>query len=104
MDVRTSARVSSTAPRDEAALPIGPSTKRRTATLVAFAKAISIVDMTVRATMNRPAMRSSVPLNIEIFAANGVRWLSSLHYPFRGHIPSGVAIRGEQDGGHSFQS
>src|SRR3989442_15649290 len=104
MDVRTSERVSSNVPSDEAAFPFGPSTRRRTATLFTFANATSMVDISVSATMNRAAMKTSVPLNIEIFAANDVLRSSSRPYRFRGRIPSSAAVHAERDGGHLFQN
>src|SRR5438105_5028340 len=104
MDVSTSPRVSSSTAIEDAALPLGPSTSRRTETLFAFANAASIVDISASAMTKRPAIRNSVPLNIETFAANDVLWPSSLRYRFHGHIPSNATVHAERDAGHSFQN
>src|SRR5262252_229338 len=103
MDVWTSARVSKSAASDDAALPCGPSTNRRTETLFAFPNATSMVDISVSATTKRPAMSNSVPLNIETFAANDVLCPSSPRYRSGGHIPSSAAVHAKRDGGHLFQ-
>ena len=104
IEVRTSMRLSSSNASDVAVFPFGPSTRRRTETLFALRSAMSMVASNPSAMTNPTAIRTSVPLRIEIFAASGVRSSSFHRCRSRGHIPSDAEVHAEPDDARSFRN
>src|SRR5262245_58870812 len=89
---------------DGAALALGLSTRRRTATLLTFVNATSMIDITSSAAVKQAPTTNSVPLSIGTCAGDDVQWSSSLRRRSHGHIPSDAAIRAESDAVHSFRN